>query len=120
MAKEVGLGLRGAYLNLDGGFDPAHKRYLKLTTSYNPCTPNPCTPEYGTISWRSRWAPEELRALGPWTRISGAHVRVASIAPSSQMLCWRVSGMTKRAIRNMINGSPMGYANAHPTLFVDR
>ena len=26
MAKEVGLDLRGAYLNLDGGFDPAHNR----------------------------------------------------------------------------------------------
>ncbi len=26
VAKEVGLGLRGAYLNLDGGFDSAHNR----------------------------------------------------------------------------------------------
>ena len=26
MAKEVGLDLRGAYLNLDGGFDSAHHR----------------------------------------------------------------------------------------------
>ena len=26
MAKEVGLDLRGAYLNLDGGFDSAHNR----------------------------------------------------------------------------------------------
>ena len=51
---------------------------------------------------------------------SGAYARVASIAPSSQMLCWRVSGMTKRAIRHMSNGSPMGYASAHPRLFVDR
>jgi IS1 transposase len=51
---------------------------------------------------------------------AGAYARVASIAPSSQMLCLRVSGMTKMAIRNMINGSPMGYASAHPRLFVDR
>jgi hypothetical protein len=51
---------------------------------------------------------------------SGAYARVASIAPSSQMLFLRVSGMTKMAIRNMINGSPMGYASAHPRLFVDR
>jgi hypothetical protein len=26
LAKEVGLDLRGAYLNLDGGFDSAHNR----------------------------------------------------------------------------------------------
>ena len=26
VAKEVGLDLRGAYLNLDGGFDSAHNR----------------------------------------------------------------------------------------------
>ena len=26
VAKEVGLDLRGAYLNLDGGFDAAHNR----------------------------------------------------------------------------------------------
>ena len=48
------------------------------------------------------------------------YARVASIAPSSQMLYLCVSGMTKMAIRNMSNGSPMGYASAHPTLCVDR
>ena len=26
VAKQVGLDLRGAYLNLDGGFDSAHNR----------------------------------------------------------------------------------------------
>jgi hypothetical protein len=28
VAKEVGLDLRGAYLNLDGGFDSAHNRKM--------------------------------------------------------------------------------------------
>ena len=37
-----------------------------------------------------------------------AYARIASIAPSSQMLCFRVSGITKSAMRNMIAGSPMG------------
>ena len=37
-----------------------------------------------------------------------ARLRVASIAPSSQMLCLRVSGITKMAIRNMIAGIAMG------------
>ncbi len=37
-----------------------------------------------------------------------ARLRAASIAPSSQMLCLRVSGITKMAIRNMTAGSAMG------------
>jgi hypothetical protein len=31
VAKEVGLDLRGAYLNLDGGFDSAHNRKCIFT-----------------------------------------------------------------------------------------
>ena len=41
-----------------------------------------------------------------------ARPRAASIAPSSQMLCLRVSGITKTAMRNMIAGTTMGYVNA--------
>ena len=37
-----------------------------------------------------------------------ARLRAASIAPSSQMLCLRVSGITKMAIRNMTAGTTMG------------
>ena len=33
VAKEVGLDLRGAYLNLDGGFDSAHNRKLARAVS---------------------------------------------------------------------------------------
>ena len=32
VAKEVGLDLRGAYLNLDGGFDSAHNRKCIFNT----------------------------------------------------------------------------------------
>src|SRR5207302_3172110 len=38
-------------------------------------------------------------------RLAGRLVRLASIAPSSQMLCLRVSGMTKTAIRNITAGT---------------
>jgi len=37
-----------------------------------------------------------------------ALTRVASIAPSSQMLCLRVSGIRKIAIRNITAGTAMG------------
>jgi hypothetical protein len=35
VAKEVGLDLTGAYLNLDGGFDSAHKMKLLGYTMIN-------------------------------------------------------------------------------------
>src|SRR4029434_2695385 len=35
-AKEVGLDLRGAYLNLDGGFDSAHNRKCIFNTGLIP------------------------------------------------------------------------------------
>ena len=37
-----------------------------------------------------------------------ARLRAASMAPSSQMLCLRVSGITKTAIRNMTAGTMIG------------
>ena len=36
VAKEVGLDLRGAYVNLDGGFDSAHKSEVHIQ-----CRPDP-------------------------------------------------------------------------------
>ncbi len=41
-------------------------------------------------------------------RRSYPRARTASMAPSSQMLCLRVSGITKMAIRNMTAGTTMG------------
>ena len=39
VAKEVGLDLRGAYLNLDGGFDSAHNRKCIFNAGRNPNVP---------------------------------------------------------------------------------
>ena len=36
VAKEVGRDLRGAYLNLDGGFDSAHNRKCIFNVSFLP------------------------------------------------------------------------------------
>src|SRR5215468_7196892 len=36
VAKEVGLNLRGAYLNLDGGFDSAHNRKCIFNAYFTP------------------------------------------------------------------------------------
>ena len=36
VAKQVGLDLRGAYLNLDGGFDSAHNRKCIFNASLMP------------------------------------------------------------------------------------
>jgi len=36
VAKEVGLDLKGAYLNLDGGFDSAHNRKCIFNTGMIP------------------------------------------------------------------------------------
>src|SRR5215475_2928473 len=42
VAKEVGLDLRGAYLNLDGGFDSAHNRTCSFNVGLIPnITENP-------------------------------------------------------------------------------
>lgn len=48
------------------------------------------------------------RFFAPALNTRRAYARVASIAPSSQMLCFRVSGIAKSAMRNMTAGSPMG------------
>ena len=39
VAKQVGLGLRGAYLNLDGGFDSTHNRKCIFNTGMLPNIP---------------------------------------------------------------------------------
>ena len=39
VAKEVGLDLRGAYLNLDGGFDSAHNRKCSFNAGLIPNIP---------------------------------------------------------------------------------
>ena len=47
VAKEVGLDLRGAYLNLDGGFDSAHNRKCIFNAGLIPNIPeNPATASY--------------------------------------------------------------------------
>ena len=66
----------------------------------------------GSAKTASRQARCFLRVGGGRSPPSEGYARLArrdaSIAPSSQMLCLRVSGITKMAIRNMINGTPMG------------
>src|SRR5207249_4655193 len=53
-------------------------------------------------------------------RCAHARERDTSIAPSSQMLCLRVSGTTKMAMRNMTAGTTIGQIRAYPTLPVER
>ena len=67
-------------------------------------------------------APEAPRAGVPRDSAPSAYARLrdASIAPSSQMLCLRVSGITNRAMRNMTAGTAMGYTSAQPRLPVLR
>ena len=67
-------------------------------------------------------APEAPRAGVPREEAPSAYARLrdASIAPSSQMLCLRVSGITNRAMRNMTAGTAMGYTSAQPRLPVFR
>jgi hypothetical protein len=48
VAKEVGLDLRGAYLNLDGGFDSAHNRRV--------------CPTFYTLGNSTRWGPFSLKS----------------------------------------------------------
>jgi hypothetical protein len=52
MAKEVGLDLRGAYLNLDGGFDSAHNRKCIFNAGMIPNIPE--NPRNRTGSKRGR------------------------------------------------------------------
>jgi hypothetical protein len=59
----------------------------------------------GTISISTGATNDDLGGSG--IRVY-ARLRLASIAPSSQMLCLRVSGITKIAIRNMTAGTTMG------------
>src|SRR5262245_7213661 len=63
VAKEVGLDLRGAYLNLDGGFDSAHNRKCIFNAGLIPNIPenprNRKTPKRG----RQRCFNEAIHAL---------------------------------------------------------
>jgi hypothetical protein len=44
VAKEVGLDLRGAYVNLDGGFDSRHNRKMIFNAGMIPNIPGALTP----------------------------------------------------------------------------
>jgi transposase len=63
VAKQVGLDLRGAYLNLDGGFDAAHNRQCMFNAGLSPnIKENPRnrkTPKRG----RKRFFNEAIHAL---------------------------------------------------------
>jgi hypothetical protein len=63
VAKEVGLDVRGAYLNLDGGFDSAHNRKCIFNAGMTPnIDENPRnrkTPKCG----RKRFSNETIHAL---------------------------------------------------------
>ena len=63
VAKEVGLDLRGAYLNLDGGFDSAHNQKCIFNAGMIPNIPeNPRTRKRAKCG-RKRFFNEAIHAL---------------------------------------------------------
>jgi transposase len=63
VAKEVGLDLRGAYLNLDGGFDSAHNRKCIFNAGMIPNIPeNPRNRKHAKRG-RKRFFNEAIHAL---------------------------------------------------------
>jgi hypothetical protein len=63
MATEVGLDLRGAYLNLDGGFDSAHNRKCIFNAGLIPNIPEHPRNCKCTKRGRKRFFNEAIHAL---------------------------------------------------------
>ena len=63
VAKEVGLDLRGAYLNLDGGFDSAHNRKCIFNAGMIPNIPENPRNRKRTKRGRKRFFNEAIHAL---------------------------------------------------------
>jgi hypothetical protein len=83
VAKEVGLDLRGAYLNLDGGFDSAHNRQCIFNAGLIPnITENP----------RNRKTTKRGRN-GLHVDQSAQVLRYLNLQPvNTQVVEWEVSG----------------------------
>jgi transposase len=63
LAKQVGLDLRGAYLNLDGGFDSAHHRKRIFNAGLIPNIPENPRNRKTTKRGRKRFFNEAIHAL---------------------------------------------------------
>jgi transposase len=63
MARQVGLDLKGAYLNLDGGFDSAHDRKTILNAGLIPNIPENPRNRKRTKRGRKRFFNAALHAL---------------------------------------------------------
>jgi transposase len=63
VAKEVGLDLRGAYFNLDGGFDSAHNRKCIFNAGMMPNIPENPRNRKGTKRGRKRLFNAVIHAL---------------------------------------------------------
>jgi transposase len=63
VAKEVGLDLRGAYLNLDGGFDSTHHRKCIFNAGMIPNSKENPRNRKGTKRGRTRLFNEAIHAL---------------------------------------------------------
>jgi hypothetical protein len=63
VAKEVGLDLRGAYLNLDGGFDSTHNRKCIFNANMIPNIKENPRNRKGTKRGRKRLFNEAIHAL---------------------------------------------------------
>jgi hypothetical protein len=63
VAKEVGLDLRGTYLNLDGGFDSAHNRKCMFNAGLIPNIPENPRNRKTTKRGRKRFSNAAIHAL---------------------------------------------------------
>ncbi len=63
MARQVGLDLKGAYLNLDGGFDSAHNRKIIFNAGLIPNIPENPRNRKRTKRGRKRFFNAALHAL---------------------------------------------------------
>jgi hypothetical protein len=63
MARQVGLDLKGAYLNLDGGFDSAHNRKMIFNAGLIPNIPENPRNRKRTKRGRKRFFNAALHAL---------------------------------------------------------